>query len=75
LTFPQDPILRDHFWMNPFGVHFSSVTVSKLVLVTPDGYVHPLGAQLPVNVGMFDAVFGLTDATARRLQHPFGDSP
>lgn len=37
--------------MNPFGVHFSSMTVSKLVLVTPDGYVHPtLGAQLPINV-------------------------
>jgi ribulose-5-phosphate 4-epimerase/fuculose-1-phosphate aldolase len=47
----QDPILRDHFWMNPFGVHFSSMTVSKLVLVSPDGYVHPtLGAQLPINV-------------------------
>lgn len=37
--------------MNPFGVHFSSMSVSKLVLVTPDGYVHPeLGAQLPINV-------------------------
>jgi hypothetical protein len=38
--------------MNPFGVHFSAMTVSKLVLVTPDGYVHPtLGAQMPINVG------------------------
>lgn len=37
--------------MNPFGVHFSNMTVSKLVLVTPDGYVHPtLGAQRPINV-------------------------
>jgi len=50
-TDAQDPILRDHFWMNPFGVHFSSMTISKLVLVTPQGYVHPtLGAQLPINV-------------------------
>lgn len=47
----RDPILRDHFWMNPFGVHFSSMTVSKLVLVTPEGFVHPtLGAQRPINV-------------------------
>ena len=47
----RDPILRDHYWMNPFGVHFSLMTVSKLVLVTPEGYVHPtLGAQLPINV-------------------------
>jgi hypothetical protein len=47
----RDPILRDHFWMNPFGVHFSSMSVSKLVLVTPEGYVHPtLGAQRPINV-------------------------
>ncbi|GFZ51942.1 Meiotically up-regulated gene 14 protein [Saitozyma sp. JCM 24511] len=50
----RDPILRDHFWMNPFGVHFSSMTISKLVLVTPDGYVHPtLGAQLPINMAGF----------------------
>lgn len=46
----RDPILHDHYWMNPFSVHFSSITVSKLVLVTPEGYVHPtLGAQLPIN--------------------------
>ena len=39
--------------MNPFGVHFSNMTVSKLVLVTPDGYVHPtLGSQRPINVSM-----------------------
>ena len=40
--------------MNPFGVHFSNMTVSKLVLVTPDGYVHPtLGAQRPINMAGF----------------------
>ena len=38
--------------MNPFGVHFKSMTVSKLVLVTPEGYVHKLGAQLPINVSV-----------------------
>ncbi|ORY21037.1 class II aldolase/adducin N-terminal [Naematelia encephala] len=49
----RDPILTDHFWMNPFGVHFSHMSVSKLVLVTPDGYVHPLGAQRPINMAGF----------------------
>lgn len=23
----KDPVLKDHYWMNPFGVHFSSITV------------------------------------------------
>jgi len=39
--------------MNPFAVHFSSITVSKLVLVGPDGYVAPEGAQLPINTAGF----------------------
>lgn len=39
--------------MNPFAVHFSSITVSKLVLVTPDGYVAAEGAQLPINTAGF----------------------
>lgn len=39
--------------MNPIAVHFSSITVSKLVLVTPEGYVHPDGAQLPINTAGF----------------------
>ncbi|KAJ8091705.1 hypothetical protein AAF712_005947 [Marasmius tenuissimus] len=46
----RDPILPDHYWMNPFAVHFSSITKSKLVLVGPDGYVTPHGAQRPINM-------------------------
>ena len=49
----RDPIKTDHYWMNPFAVHFSSITVSKLVLVGPDGYVAPEGAQLPINTAGF----------------------
>ncbi|GAA6041684.1 hypothetical protein JCM8097_003083 [Rhodosporidiobolus ruineniae] len=49
----RDPVKPDHYWMNPFAVHFSSITVSKLVLVTPDGYVSPEGAQLPINTAGF----------------------
>jgi len=45
----RDPVLPDHYWMNPFGVHFSCINKSKLVLVGPDGYVTPHGAQLPIN--------------------------
>ncbi|GMK56268.1 hypothetical protein CspeluHIS016_0301080 [Cutaneotrichosporon spelunceum] len=50
----RDPILRDHYWMNPFGLHFSLITKSSLCLVTPEGYVHPeIGAQLPINMAGF----------------------
>ncbi|KAN0062257.1 hypothetical protein ACQY0O_005438 [Thecaphora frezii] len=36
LTF-RDPILRDHFWVNPFGLPFRFMTVSDLLLVGPTG--------------------------------------
>ncbi|HEY1894790.1 MAG TPA: class II aldolase/adducin family protein, partial [Terracidiphilus sp.] len=29
----RDPELHDHFWVNPFGVHFGHIRVSDLVLV------------------------------------------
>ncbi|KAI5474777.1 hypothetical protein MNV49_002488 [Pseudohyphozyma bogoriensis] len=45
----RDPILKDHYWMNPVCVHFSLVTVSNLVLVGPGGWVSEHGAQLPIN--------------------------
>ncbi|KAK1228136.1 hypothetical protein PQX77_008819 [Marasmius sp. AFHP31] len=45
----RDPVLTDHYWMNPLGVHYSCIFKSNLVLVGPDGYVSPHGAQLPIN--------------------------
>ncbi|KAI5474761.1 arad-like aldolase/epimerase [Pseudohyphozyma bogoriensis] len=47
----RDPILTDHYWMNPIAVHFSQVKVSNLVLVGPGGYVSKEGggAQLAIN--------------------------
>lgn len=36
LTF-RDPILKDHFWVNPFGVPFRFMTVSDLLLIGPGG--------------------------------------
>ncbi|KAJ5452367.1 hypothetical protein N7445_000550 [Penicillium cf. griseofulvum] len=49
----RDPILKDHFWMNPFAKHFSTIKASDLVLLDADGFVVEGGAQLPVNEAGF----------------------
>lgn len=33
----RDPELTDHFWLNPFGMHFGQISVSDLVLVNHKG--------------------------------------
>jgi ribulose-5-phosphate 4-epimerase/fuculose-1-phosphate aldolase len=35
----RDPERLDHFWVNPFGVHFSQIRVSDLILVNHEGTV------------------------------------
>jgi len=35
----RDPEKQDHFWVNPFGLHFSKVKVSELLLVNDQGQV------------------------------------
>jgi ribulose-5-phosphate 4-epimerase/fuculose-1-phosphate aldolase len=35
----RDPELADHFWVNPFGMHFSQIKVSDLILVNDAGQV------------------------------------
>ena len=35
----RDPELTDHFWVNPFGVHFSRIKVSDLMLVSHEGKI------------------------------------
>src|SRR3954467_15822548 len=35
----RDPELNDHFWVNPYGQHFSQVRVSDLILVNDRGEV------------------------------------
>ena len=35
----RDPELTDHFWVNPFGMHFAHVRVSDLLLVNAEGKV------------------------------------
>ena len=50
----RDPELTDHFWVNPFGVHYSEIRVSNLMLVNDKGEVvegkHPLnGAAFAIH--------------------------
>ncbi len=35
----RDPELTDHFWVNPYGVHFARIKVSDLLLVNDKGVV------------------------------------
>src|ERR1700679_4315554 len=47
----RDPEISDHFWVNPFGLHFGQIRVSDLVLVNERGEVVE-GARL-VNESAF----------------------
>ena len=35
----RDPEFPDHFWVNPFGLHFSRIKVSDLLLVNAKGEI------------------------------------
>jgi ribulose-5-phosphate 4-epimerase/fuculose-1-phosphate aldolase len=47
----RDPERDDHFWVNPFGMHFAHIRVSDLVLVNEKGEVVEGGR--PVNESAF----------------------
>ena len=47
----RDPELPDHFWVNPFGVHFGHIHVSDLILVNAKGEV--VEGKHPVNIAAF----------------------
>src|SRR2546425_10688560 len=49
----RDPERTDHFWVNPFGMHFSQIRVSDLLLVNDAGEV--VEGDHPVN----DAAFAI----------------
>ena len=49
----RDPVLKDHFWINPFGKHFSLMKASELVLVDSEGYVTEGGNQATINEAGF----------------------
>ena len=47
----RDPERLDHFWVNPFGMHYSQIRVSDLILVNEDGDV--VEGDRPVNEAAF----------------------
>src|SRR3984893_11920533 len=47
----RDPERRDHFWVNPFGMHFGQIRASDLILVNHHGQV--VEGQHPVNGAAF----------------------
>lgn len=47
----RDPILTDHFWLNPLSQHFSQISVSDLILVNEDGDV--IVGNEPINAAAF----------------------
>ena len=47
----RDPELTDHFWVNPWGMHFGHIKVSDLILVNEDGEV--IDSDQPLNRAAF----------------------
>src|SRR5580698_1189149 len=47
----RDPEQLDHFWVNPFGMHFGQIRVSDLILVNHHGQV--VEGNYPVNAAAF----------------------
>jgi ribulose-5-phosphate 4-epimerase/fuculose-1-phosphate aldolase len=47
----RDPERPDHFWVNPFGMHFGQIRVSDLMLVNAKGEV--VEGQYPLNGAAF----------------------
>ena len=47
----RDPEWTDHFWVNPFGVHFRQIRASDLILVNAKGEV--VKGSRPVNIAAF----------------------
>lgn len=47
----RDPILTDHFWLNPLSMHFALIKVSDLILVNENGQV--VEGDEPINQAAF----------------------
>lgn len=47
----RDPEHKDHFWVNPFGMHFSQICASDLILCNHEGVV--VEGHYPVNRAAF----------------------
>src|SRR5205807_8309120 len=58
----RDPERRDHFWVNPFGMHFGQIRVSDLVLVNHRRAV--VDGKCPVDAAAFAIHYQLQAARA-----------
>jgi ribulose-5-phosphate 4-epimerase/fuculose-1-phosphate aldolase len=47
----RDPELHDHFWVNPFGMHFGLIKTSDLLLVNERGDI--VQGNWPINLAAF----------------------
>ncbi|KAK8219301.1 hypothetical protein M8818_001035 [Zalaria obscura] len=47
----RDPILPDHFWLNPLSAHFSQIKVSDLILADEHGTI--VQGEEPINAAAF----------------------
>ncbi|MGL4576047.1 MAG: class II aldolase/adducin family protein [Burkholderiaceae bacterium] len=47
----RDPVERDTFWVNPFGIHFSQIRVSNLIRVDHTG--ETIEGDFPVNTAAY----------------------
>src|SRR5580698_10432925 len=47
----RDPEYPEHFWVNPFGVHFGHISVSDLICVNDHGEV--IEGEATVNTAAF----------------------
>jgi ribulose-5-phosphate 4-epimerase/fuculose-1-phosphate aldolase len=63
----RDPELADHFWVNPFGMHFGHIRASDLILVNHQGEV--VQGDRPVNAAAFAMHAARTDAVAAAHSH------
>ena len=67
----RDPELSDHFWVNPFGMHFGHIRVSDLLLVNHVGEV--VQGDRPVNQAAF-AIHSQVHAARPEQPTPHGSA-
>ena len=59
----RDPERKDHFWVNPFGMHFSQICASDLILCNHEGEVvegHYPVTEPPLPSILKSMLYGLT---------------
>src|SRR6266436_3616055 len=65
----RDPEHLDHFWVNPFGMHFGQIRVSDLILVDGQAQVHAARPDI-VAAAHAHSLYGKTWSSLDRLLDP-----